>query len=49
MHSHAHSHSHSLDARRADSRRRMWWALSINLGLLVAEAIKDERKEPVPA
>jgi cobalt-zinc-cadmium efflux system protein len=28
-----------LDARRADSRRRMWWALSINLGLLVAEAI----------
>jgi cobalt-zinc-cadmium efflux system protein len=34
-----HDHSHALDARRADSRRRMWWALSINLGLLVAEAI----------
>jgi cobalt-zinc-cadmium efflux system protein len=36
---HGHSHAHALDARRADSRRRMWWALSINLGLLVAEAI----------
>jgi cobalt-zinc-cadmium efflux system protein len=36
---HGHSHTHSLDARRADSRRRMRWALSINLGLLVAEAI----------
>jgi cobalt-zinc-cadmium efflux system protein len=34
-----HDHSHALDARRADSRRRMWWALSINLGLLLAEAI----------
>lgn len=38
-HGHGHSHAHALDARRADSRRRMWWALSINLGLLVAEAI----------
>ena len=36
---HGHDHSHALDARRADSRRRMWWALSINVGLLVAEAI----------
>lgn len=36
---HGHSHAHALDARRADSRRRMGWALSINLVLLVAEAI----------
>lgn len=34
-----HGHSHTLDARRADSRRRMSWALGINVGLLVAEAI----------
>ncbi|MDQ2630324.1 MAG: cation diffusion facilitator family transporter [Actinomycetota bacterium] len=34
-----HDHSHALDARRADSRRRMWIALAINVGLLVAEAI----------
>ncbi|HEX6601314.1 MAG TPA: cation diffusion facilitator family transporter, partial [Solirubrobacterales bacterium] len=34
-----HSHSHALDARRADSRRRMWIALAINVGLLLAEAI----------
>jgi cobalt-zinc-cadmium efflux system protein len=34
-----HGHSHSLDARRADSRRRMWWALAINAGLVVAEAV----------
>jgi cobalt-zinc-cadmium efflux system protein len=32
--SHDH-HSHALDARRADSRRRLWIALGINLGLLV--------------
>ncbi|HEX6782922.1 MAG TPA: cation diffusion facilitator family transporter [Solirubrobacterales bacterium] len=36
---HGHSHSHALDARRADSRQRMRWALWINLGLLVAEAV----------
>ena len=36
---HGHSHSHALDARRADSRQRMRWALWINVGLLVAEAI----------
>jgi cobalt-zinc-cadmium efflux system protein len=35
----SHDHSHSLDARREDSRRRMWIALAINGGLLVAEAI----------
>lgn len=34
-----HDHSHALDARREDSRRRMWIALAINGGLLVAEAI----------
>lgn len=32
-------HSHAIDARREDSRRRLWWALGINLALLVAEAI----------
>lgn len=30
------AHSHGLDARRADSRRRMWIALAINAGLLGA-------------
>jgi cobalt-zinc-cadmium efflux system protein len=34
-----HDHSHALDARREDSRRRMWVALAINVGLLLAEAI----------
>jgi len=34
-----HDHSHALDARRADSRRRMRWALAINGGLLLAEAV----------
>lgn len=34
-----HGHSHSLDARRADSRRRMWIALAINSGLLLAGVI----------
>ncbi|HEV7562759.1 MAG TPA: cation diffusion facilitator family transporter [Solirubrobacterales bacterium] len=32
-------HSHALDARREDSRRRMWIALAINVGLLLAEAV----------
>jgi cobalt-zinc-cadmium efflux system protein len=36
---HGHAHAHALDARRADSRRRMWVALAINAGLLVAEAV----------
>jgi len=36
---HVHTHAHGLDARRADSARRMWWALGINVILLVAEAI----------
>lgn len=43
MHDHAgHSHgfgAHALEARRADSRRRMWVALAINVGLLVVEAV----------
>jgi cobalt-zinc-cadmium efflux system protein len=34
-----HSHSHALDARREDSRRRMWIALAINAAMLVAEAV----------
>jgi len=34
-----HSHSHAIDARRGDSRRRMWIALAINVVLLVAEAL----------
>lgn len=38
-HSHAHGHSHALDARRADSRRRMWIALAINGAMLAAEAV----------
>jgi cobalt-zinc-cadmium efflux system protein len=45
MHSHdhaGHAHgfgAHALAARREDSRRRMWVALAINVGLLLAEAI----------
>jgi cobalt-zinc-cadmium efflux system protein len=39
VHDHAgHSHgygAHALEARREDSRRRLWIALAINLGLLV--------------
>jgi cobalt-zinc-cadmium efflux system protein len=34
-----HSHSHGLEARRGDSRRRMWVALGINGAMLVAEAV----------
>ncbi|HKO38933.1 MAG TPA: cation diffusion facilitator family transporter [Solirubrobacterales bacterium] len=34
-----HEHNHALDARREDSRRRMWIALGINLGLLAAEVV----------
>lgn len=34
-----HGHTHSLDARREDSRRRMWLALAINAALVVAEAV----------
>ncbi len=41
--SHAgHSHgfgAHSLEARREDSRRRMAWALAINLGLFAIEVV----------
>lgn len=36
---HSHGHSHSLDARRADGRRRMWIALGINLAMFFAEAV----------
>ena len=43
----AHAHAHggpgrlaaTLDARRADSRRRMWVALAINAGMLVAAVV----------
>ena len=43
----AHAHPHggrgsladTLDARRADTRRRLWIALAINVAMLVAEAI----------
>jgi cobalt-zinc-cadmium efflux system protein len=42
-HDHAgHSHgfgAHALEARREDSRKRMWVALAINVALLLAEAI----------
>lgn len=34
-----HSHSHALDARRADSRQRIWIALAINLAMLAAETL----------
>jgi cobalt-zinc-cadmium efflux system protein len=34
-----HAHSHDLVVRRGDSRRRMWIALGINAGMLVAEAV----------
>lgn len=30
-----HGHTHSLDARRGDSRRRIWLALGINLAMVV--------------
>jgi cobalt-zinc-cadmium efflux system protein len=42
-HDHAgHSHgfgAHALEARREDSRRRMWIALAINAALLLAEVV----------
>ena len=34
-----HGHSHALEARREDSRRRMWIALAINVVLLLAEVV----------
>ncbi len=34
---HVHAHSHALEARRSDSRRRMWIALAINVGMLLVE------------
>lgn len=36
---HGFGPAQSLDARRAGNRRRMAWALAINLGLLAAEAV----------
>ncbi len=43
MHDHAHrgfgSHTHALQARRDDSRRRMWVALAINAAMLAVEAL----------
>jgi len=47
VHSHDHDHAghshgygaHALEARRADSRKRLWVALAINVGLLVAEVV----------
>jgi cobalt-zinc-cadmium efflux system protein len=33
-----HGHSHALDARRRDSRRRMWVALAINVAMFAVEA-----------
>jgi cobalt-zinc-cadmium efflux system protein len=34
-----HGHSHSLDVRRGDSRRRIWWALGINLAMVAIEVV----------
>jgi cobalt-zinc-cadmium efflux system protein len=34
-----HGHTHALDARREDSRRRMWIALAINVAMLAVEAV----------
>lgn len=31
--------AHAVEARRADSRRRMWWALAINVAMLLAEVV----------
>ena len=34
-----HGHTHALDARRADSRRRIWAALGINVAMVVVEVV----------
>ena len=36
---HDHGHAHGLDARRADSRRRLWIALAINGAMLGVEVV----------
>jgi len=36
---HSHGHSHALHIRRADSGRRMWIALGINVAMFVVEAV----------
>ncbi|MEP6692118.1 MAG: cation diffusion facilitator family transporter [Gemmatimonadaceae bacterium] len=39
-HSHGHSHGHSQsEPPNRDSLRRLWWALAITLGILVAELL----------
>jgi cobalt-zinc-cadmium efflux system protein len=39
VHAGGHDHLHALEARRADSRRRMWVALAINVAMLIVEAV----------
>jgi hypothetical protein len=39
VHTGGHDHLHALEARRADSRRRMWVALGINVAMLLVEAV----------
>lgn len=36
---HSHAHASGLEARRSDSRRRMWIALAINAALLAVEVV----------
>jgi cobalt-zinc-cadmium efflux system protein len=38
-HGNAHGHGHGLEARRADSRRRMWIAFGINVGMIAVEVV----------
>jgi len=39
VHAHGHGHAHGLEARRADSRRRLWIALAINGAMLAIEVV----------
>jgi cobalt-zinc-cadmium efflux system protein len=41
VHGHAHAHDHrlALEARRGDSRRRLWIALAINCAMLAVEVV----------
>ncbi len=34
-----HEHAHALEARRADSRRRLWIALTVNAAMLAVEVV----------
>ncbi len=36
---HVHAHEHGLEARRSDSRRRLWLALAINAAMLAIEVV----------